>query len=442
VLKFISNNKLVAIIIHIVIGYLATFSFFPIPFGITILLVGFIIIIVSGNKNEEALMISGYLVGVEVFLRMIKGVISYETGKYGVVLFLITGMLVSPVKQKMNINYVIYLLLLLLGIVFTLVPEGESIRIAIAFNLSGPFMLGVSAFYMYKRPISYSELNELIFIILLPIFSMITYIYFRTPDLREVVFGISSNFSTSGDFGPNQVATIVGFGMFALGFFLYQRTKITRFLILDGILLAYFTYRGLLTFSRGGIITAVVAFFLLSLFLIVYKKGSFSSVFKYLIVSSFFIVGVWLYTADITGGMLENRYMGKDASGKEKNILTGRFDLFSSQIESFKDAPLFGIGVGNGKFKREKEGGLVGASHSEVSRLIEEHGLIGIIILIILVAIPLAHFFNSNNFQRAFIISFFLFWFLTVNHSAMRIAFPGFLYAMGLIIITDDGNKQ
>ena len=439
-LKNISNNKLLAILAHIFIGYLATFSFFPKLFGISILIIGFSVVILSKNKHEEALLISGYFVGVEVFLRMIKGFISYETGKYAVAFFLILGMMVGTVKQKKNVSYFLYLLLLLLGVIFTEVPVGESIRKAIAFNLVGPIMLGISALYMYKRPISYIELVNLIFFILLPIFSMVTYMYFRTPDLREIVFGTGSNYLTSGDFGPNQVSTILGFGMFALGVFLFLKTKITGFLILDGIFLIYFSYRGLLTFSRGGVLTAGVAFVLFSLFFIIYKKGSLKSIIKYILISTFFVVGTWLYTSDLTGGMIDNRYSSKDRTGKDKELTTGRLDLFSSQIESFKEAPLFGIGVGNGKFKREMEGESVATSHNEISRLIEEHGSIGVVILIILVFIPLAHFFQSNNFQKAFIAAFFLFWFLTINHSAMRIAFPGFIYALSLMKITDDGN--
>lgn len=66
------------------------------------------------------------------------------------------------------------------------------------------------------------------------------------------------------------------------------------------------------------------------------------------------------------------------------------------------------------------------------------NGAIGIMILI---SIPAWYFYKADNFQKAFISSFFLFWFLTINHSAMRIAFPGFLYALCLMKITDDGSK-
>ncbi len=442
-LNIILNNKLLFIIIHIVIGFLATFDWFPKQFGLLTLLLGFIVIVVSNNKNEEALFVASYFTGVEVFLRMTKGVISYEMGKYAVILFLFLGMILGPIKQKISVAFIFYILLLLLGIVFTQVPEGESIRKAIAFNLSGPMVLGISALYLYKRSITNKELLDVLFFLILPIFSMISYMYLRTPDLKEIVFGGSSLGETSGGFGPNQVATILGFGMFGIGVFLFIKSKLTGYYILDAIILSYFTYRGLLTFSRGGIITAAIAFLATSIFIIFYKKGSFKLFFKYLSILSIFTLGIWVYTSGITGGMLNNRYTGRNANGTKKaDVSSGRGEILEMQIESFKEAPLFGIGVGNGKYKRELSGKhITAASHNEVSRLIEEHGLIGIVILVILISIPIAHFYQSNNYQRAFISAFFIFWFLTINHSAMRIAFPGFIYALSLIKITDDGSE-
>lgn len=432
----IIENKLLLIGLHLLVGFLAVSPIFSKFYGVLVIIIGVTIIFLSSNKNEEALLLSSYIVGLEVFTRMTDGSLLYETGKYGVILFLILGIIVGPIKQRFHVGFLFYPLLLLLGIVFTRVPEGESIRKAISFNLSGPFTLGVCALYMYKRNIRFSELKKLLFMMLLPMFSMVSYIYFRTPDLKDMIFGTNSNFDLSGGFGPNQVATIIGAGMFILASFIYLKVKISGFIILDALFLAYFTYRGLLTFSRGGILTAAVAFVLFSFFLILYKKGALKSLFKYVFISILFIVGVWLYTSNITDGMIDNRYTVKDRSGRQKDITTGRVDIFVNQIESFKEAPFFGIGVGNGKFKREKEGVYFAASHNELSRLIEEHGLIGIIILVILLYIPAKHFLESANFQKAFVVSFLVFWFLTINHSAMRIAFPAFIYGLGLINIT------
>lgn len=135
--------------------------------------------------------------------------------------------------------------------------------------------------------------------------------------------------------------------------------------------------------------------------------------------------------------MINNRYANKNATGIEKkDISAGRFQLFSAQLENFYESPILGIGVGNGKYKRIESGKrITAASHNEITRLIEEHGLLGILALLILLVKPLQNIYFSTNYQRAFLLSFYVFWFLTINHSAMRIAFPAFVYGLSLIKI-------
>ncbi|TMM31337.1 O-antigen ligase domain-containing protein [Polaribacter aestuariivivens] len=435
----IIDNKLLFIGIHIVIGYLATLPWFPKPFGLGVIAFCVFLVVKTKNRNEEAFLLAMYVAGAEVFIRMIKGFVFYETGKYSVILLLFLGIFLGKFKQKFAIQYLFYLLLLSLGIVFTQVPEGESIRNAIVFNLSGPVVLGIAALYFYKRPIQKEQVLSALYFMILPIFSMVTFLYFRTPDIREIVFGGGANFQTSGGFGPNQVATAIGAGIFIIVVFILLKVKFTGFLILDILFLAYFIYRGLLTFSRGGIITGFAAIIFFSFFFFLHKNGSLKVFFNYFLMGGLFLFVIWVYTSNITGGMLENRYAGKNAKGVEKkDITSGRLDIIEEQFKSFFVSPL-GIGVGNGKFKRQlSQEHVTAASHNEVGRLVEEHGIIGFIILIGLMFIPMINFIFFDNLQRAFIISFYLFWFLTVNHSAMRIAFPGLIYALSLIKIKDN----
>jgi O-antigen ligase len=431
------HNRLLFIAIHVVIGFLVTILPFAKIYLLFILIIGIYIIYSSRNKNEEALYLASYLVGVEVFIRMSDGFLLYETGKYGIILFSLLGIIWGPVKQKTSISFLVYVLFLVIGIVFTQVPLGESLRKSIAFNLSGPISLGFFALYCYKRTITILQLKELLFVCLLPVFSIISFVYFRTPDLEELVFNGSSNFSTSGGFGPNQVATIIGFGVFILSVFIFTRVQLSLSIFLDIIFLLYFTYRGLLTFSRGGMITAIFAFFIFVLFMLFYQKNTFIKVFKFLFITLILFLGIWLYTSDITGGMIDNRYANKNAAGIEKkDVSAGRFQLFSAQLENFYESPILGIGVGNGKYKRIESGKrITAASHNEITRLIEEHGLLGILALLILLVKPLQNIYFSTNYQRAFLLSFYVFWFLTINHSAMRIAFPAFVYGLSLIKI-------
>ena len=274
-IKFILNNKLIFIGIHILFGFVATFlrgSSFLKLFWILIIGIFILNIVIKKNRSEEAFFFAAYIVAAEVFIRMSKGMILYETGKYSVILLLLIGVFVGKLKQQFSISLVFYLLLLLLGIVFTRVPEGEYIRKAIAFNLSGPFVLGISGLYFYKRVLSKEDLLNALFFMLLPMFSMIAYLYFETPDLKDIVFKGTANFETSGGFGPNQVSTAIGLGIFILVSFILVKKRATGFLLLDVVVLLYFVYRGLLTFSRGGLITGVLAIISFTIFYNLHKK--------------------------------------------------------------------------------------------------------------------------------------------------------------------------
>ena len=438
----IIHNKLLFICIHLAIGFIATILPIGNVYTLFVIITGTITILITRNNNEEALYLLSYLVGAEIFIRMIDGAILYETGKYGLILFSLLGLILGPPKAKVSVSFLIYILLLSVGIAFTQVPPGEFIRKAIAFNLSGPISLAIFALYCNQRVISKKELKRLLFLALLPTFSLICFVYFKTPNLENFIFSTSSNFVTSGGYGPNQVSTIIGFATFIIAIFIILRVQLSTYLLLDILFLAYFAYRGLLTFSRGGMITSGVALFVFIVCILFHKKVTFRRILLYMSVSFGLFIAIWLYTSNITGGMISNRYAGKNAKGiQKKDISAGRGAIFEAQLESFYESPFFGIGVGNGKYKRmETNVNITAAAHNEVSRLFEEQGLFGITALLILLLKPLLNIFFSNLYQRSFLISFYIFWFFTINHSAMRLAFPSFIYGLSLIKI--DTNDE
>ena len=108
------------------------------------------------------------------------------------------------------------------------------------------------------------------------------------------------------------------------------------------------------------------------------------------------------------------------------------------EFESFIEHPFLGIGVGRAKEVRFQKTGIHAASHNEVSRIIAEHGLFGILAFLVLVLAPL--FLRLGNKSNVFFYSFYLFWLLTINHSAMRIAAPAFIYALSLLDIVNEKN--
>ena len=129
-------------------------------------------------------------------------------------------------RHHVSVSYLVYILLLLIGIAFVDIPYNESIRKAVAFNLSGPILLGLCAIYFYKREISFDKLLDMLFVMLLPVLSMLSLLYFKSPDVRQISFGGGANFAASGGYGPNQVSTILGLGMFILAVLLFFKKRV------------------------------------------------------------------------------------------------------------------------------------------------------------------------------------------------------------------------
>ncbi|WP_298368926.1 O-antigen ligase family protein [uncultured Lutibacter sp.] len=411
--------------------------------SLAVVLLGIINIIKSKNDGNQAIYWSAYMVGAEVLYRMSGGTFLYELPKYSILLFLGLGLYIEKKRHHVSVSYFIIILLLLIGIAFMDIPFNESIRKAIAFNLSGPILLCVSAVYFYKREMSISKILDVLFYMLLPIISMAVLLYFKTPDFEKIRFSSNANFATSGGYGPNQVATILGLGGFIVAVHLFFKKRITSLYLLDLFLLLYIVYRTLITFSRGGMITVIVALIAFTFFYILARKDTITQLVKYVSLIFLFGIALVVYTADLTGGMIINRYTNKNAAGIEKkDFSTGRIDLFKSELENFYEHPFFGIGVGGSKYDRLEETGVLAASHNEVSRLFSEHGMIGLIVLILLLLIPGHHILNQPYLARAFLSAFLIFWFLTINHSAMRIAFPAFIYGLSVAVISFKSKEK
>ncbi|SFS35351.1 O-antigen ligase family protein [Lutibacter maritimus] len=430
-------------LLHLVLGVLLLLGSVSKIYSILILFIGLLVIFKTKNKHNEAMFWSGYLVGGEVLFRMSGGMFFHELPKYAVLLFLFMGLMVETKRHHVSVSYLIYILLLLIGIAFVDIPFNESIRKAIAFNLSGPILLGVAAIYFYGRKITLTALLNVLFVMCLPIISMLSYLYFKTPDIKDIAFGGTANFETSGGYGPNQVATILGLGVFILVVHLFLKKRFLFVFSLDILLLLYLLFRGLITLSRGGMLTAFIAIVAFAFFYILSREDRVISFLKYAGLMTLFLLITWIYSADLTGGMLTNRYANKNAAGVVKeDVSTGRIDLFESELEAFFEHPFFGIGVGGSKYKRIDESDIVAASHNEISRLLGEHGMIGLLILGILLIIPIRNMFKQPLLTVAFLSAFLIFWFLTINHSAMRVAFPAFIYGLSLIILEKDKENE
>jgi hypothetical protein len=423
------------ILLHVVIGALG----FVLPFttkiyGYSIFIFGLYYIIKNQNRNHEALIAAAYVVGSEVFLRMTGGNPLYEISKYGVIVFILIGMYYSGFSKGATPYWIFLLLLVPSVVISTFVLDFDTnIRKSIAFNISGPVCLGLASLYTFGRKISLEQINSILLSMGLPIISCTVYLTLYTPNIRDVITSTESNFQTSGGYGPNQVATILGLGMFIFFSRIILESR-TKFLVVINLIITLnIAYRGMLTFSRGGIITGFLMIVLLLLFL--YFKSNYRGKVKLNYIIVLFVLAMmatWGYTSFQTGGLIDKRYANQDAKGRVKeNRFTGREEVAINEINTFLKNPIFGVGVGKGQEVRKAETGIFIVSHDEITRMLAEHGTLGILGLLILFFTPLV-LYLENKFNM-FLLCFVAFWFLTINHAAMRTAAPAFVYSLSLL---------
>lgn len=393
------------------------------------------IIAVAGHqKTVEVLKAGAYFVGAEVFFRATKGAFSYEAGKYMVIFFILLGMFYRGLSGK-GYPYFIYLMFLIpsIFIASTTLSFDANFRTNIAFVLSGPVCLGLSALFCYDKRITYRQMSQILLYMLLPIIAHTAYVYVYAPDLRDVLTSTASSSAAAGGFGSNQVATALGLGMFILMVRLFVNSPTFGFKLFNAALLIIISYRAVVTFSRGGVVAAVLC---MAIFLFFYYIQSKPRVRNKIINVFVLFIGAmtvaWMISSTQSGGLADKRYANQNAAGIEKeDVTTGRTELFLNEIEGFVASPFWGIGSSRAKDQRIEEEGQGLTSHNEISRTLAEHGIFGVVMLIILLFKPLhMHADNRRNF---YFFALLAFWFATINHSSMRIAAPAFIYGLALL---------
>ncbi|ELY2018679.1 O-antigen ligase family protein, partial [Flavobacterium psychrophilum] len=325
------------ILLHIGLGILIYMaSKLSIPYGLAILSVGLLTILKTQNTKNQVLYFCAYIVGSEVILRMTGGSLSYEIGKYSVILFMLMGIYFSGFSRN-SFLYWIFLILLLPGVLLATVTLklDTDIQKSIAFNISGPVCLGISALYCYQRKITLKELDNILFCMLCPIITTVTYMFLYTPSVKKIITSTQSNFETSGGFGPNQVSTIVGLGVFIMFSRLVFHSKKKQIIVLNTTLLLIMAFRGIITFSRGGMLSSAVMIALLLLILFFVTQRAAKIRLLWMVVFSFvaFLI-IWSYSSSQTNGLIAKRYANEDASGRVKStLLSGREEIIGSEFD-------------------------------------------------------------------------------------------------------------
>lgn len=422
-----NKRNLLWTIFHVVLGFVCVFT----PFA----LIGWFYLLLASNfvKGLKE-MASGkffffmslmfYLVSFELLDRMAKTspFIPYEVGKYFLLITAVLGLLFYG--RKSNVA---------LLMAFLLVPalfydlSGKRVLADYVNNFFAPFSMAIGIAVFYKRKISSGQMSAIFKLIWLTALSALVYSFIKTPNFDEIDFGLKANFATTGGAASNQVSTLFGLGMFLSFYSVINRAKFSGYTFLDILIMFAFAFQGLLSFSRGGMMIGVICMACYYLFSGGERKSRFNVASLAIFVVLLGVGAVAFSIADqVTGGKLLLRYQGETAGTlmgskqKDLNVITsGRVEIMTEDIELFLQHPAFGVGVGASSYMRFKD--FTVAAHIEMSRLLADHGLLGLLHFILLLALFIGLFRTRYVRQnKNLFIALFLMAFLTTFHAAMR----------------------
>lgn len=371
-----------------------------------------------------------YIAAAETLWRMNSAGVFWEAGKYALVAMLGLSLLRARRGLRSVWVPVLYFLLLVPSIVLTLGSlEFSAARQEISFNLAGPLTLAVSLIFFSCIKLRRSEAQTVLWAAIGPTVGVATAALGSILS-SGVEFTQESNFAAAGDFGPNQVSGALGLGAL-LCLFLVLRERRGHLRLAAFALMFWFTTQALLTFSRGGVYNLLVAFSLIALHYLVVRRG------RWVLLSAIVLIGLisasYLVPRLIAGteGELQARY--EDLEG------TNRLVIMRDEVDIWLDNPLFGVGPGMAKYERAQLSEAADATHTEFTRLIAEHGVAGLLALILLFVVIVANHRRARTVVDKAWVAGMAAWSLTAMvHSATRIALIPLVLGLVAIRWRDD----
>ena len=450
--KYLKDEKLQLfwIIFHTLIG-LSAISTKWVLIGWFYVVVISTIISLFGKEPEYVIMcVSCYILGFEILARGVHAspYIPAEVGKYFVLFMFAFGISIDPVR-KQNKLYGVSLLLLSIPALFFASYSYKQI----VFNYLGILTLIIGVIFYSRHILTLDKFIGLCRIMVYSILMLCMYAVFRASSFEKLEFNVSANFQTAGTI-TNQVSSLLGTGATII-VLIYVTGKSIFNKFIDIILLLLFFGVGLISFSRGGVISGLIAILLILLFPRIQKsyrnKSSLDiDVQNISPVSIILIIGVFAFSFFVINSISDNylyyRYMGKtereiktgfDKDFNANKFSSGRAHIMEGDINIFLDNPGFGVGVGNSRYVRMLGGKPLNiASHTEATRLLAEHGSLGLIMFFMIFIYPIFKAFGErSNFQRLLIISFFTISITVTFHNAMRTCITPVLFALTFLLV-------
>ncbi len=376
---------------------------------------------------EQVAYVGAYIAGAEVFWRMngVDTVLPWEFGKYSTAA--IFGLAMVRSRTNRIPSLALFYFLLLIPSTLQLIPltDLRAMLNDLSFNLSGALALMVCAGLCSNLTVRAEQFEKLMVALIAPVTAIATLAARSILVSSYRSWGASaSNFLASAGYGPNQVSAALGLGLVAVWLLLvYGRYRGLAVLSLMALGL-WFLAQALLTFSRGGAANALVAagagLFHALLHPKLRERAIALLLVGFLASSMLLIPKLETLTADALGIRFRS------------TSLTGREELAQAEIQVFREHPLMGVGPGQTDQYLASAVGHRSATHTEYTRLLAEHGLLGLAAIILLLVMVWRNYQKAGDDLAARgVIATSLVWGLAfMAHSAMRLAAPSLLIGL------------
>jgi O-antigen ligase len=400
-------------------------------YGLAVFAFGLVATVLPRRPDLVACAI-GYMAGGATFWRMKASPnLPWEFGKYGIIA--LCGIaLVFSVRIRRPLLAILYAAFLIPSVFVTITWERwEETRSMLSFNMTGPITLAFTVMFFSSVRLTPAQLRWVMVSVLAPTVAIATV---AAQSLQKALedpdfgfYGGASNSATSGGFGPNQVSAALGLGILAVIVYLMLGVKKRLVIAAMFAVILFLIRQCLVTLSRGGIYMAMGGLAAASFFLM--KDNALRKKLIIAVVLSGLVVGLVIIPRlqEITGGVLVSRF--ENTSG------TGRDLLMKADMQSWSESPLLGVGPGRGDTNRLKYFH-AGEAHTEYTRMLAEHGLLGLVSLVALVLIAVRCVREPRGLRsKAFAAAFVTYAVLFMAVNGTRLAAPAFAFGLGSVTI-------
>lgn len=367
-----------------------------------------------------------YVTGAEVLWRMSRSAVVWELGKYAVVAVLLVGLVRMRGKRNRALA-LLYMCLLLPSALLTFTAEDLGIaRQLLSFNLSGPISLTLCVLFCSNTKLTEDDIRPMFMTMLGPLAGIATLGVRSLATHSNVEFVNASNYIAAGEFGANQVSAALGLGVLLALLVILDRRSSGSLRIPLGLLALVFAVQSAITFSRSGLALAFASLMGAAFYMVRDRRTRVTLIAVALVL---FVVGKYVVVPrldDFTNGKFGERYSEFESDGRTK--------LASYDWAVFADHPLIGVGPGMANVLRQ-EMGHFGAAHTEYTRLLAEHGVLGIAAMLVLAVIGWRVMRGCRVLRYRAVVAGLLTWaalFLAV--SGMRLVAPSVVLGLACSI--------